>query len=121
MEQDNHRSYQPGSDDERLSRMFEAYRAVCPDPESSPNFMPQLWQKIEGRERVANVFGRIARNMVAAALALSMLLALAVSIERSRVAPLPSETYVEVLAEEHARRDLDYFEPVRIEPAADQH
>ncbi|HKW98299.1 MAG TPA: hypothetical protein VJN43_11245 [Bryobacteraceae bacterium] len=118
MEPDNH-DYQVESG--QLDRLFGAYRDACPDPDVSPNFMPQLWQKIEAQERVSNVFGRFARNLVTAALAASTLLALAASIERSRMtAPLPSETYVEVLAEEHARQDMDYFEPVRIEPAADQ-
>ncbi len=81
--------------------------------------MPQLWQKIEARDRVSTVFGRLARNLVTAALALSVLLGLAVSLS-SHVAPLPSQSYVEVLAEDHARQNLDYFEPAEIVPAADQ-
>lgn len=114
------KDHQFGSDEERLNTLFEAYRAACPDPEPSPNFMPQLWQRIETRQRASNLFGRLARSLVTAALALSTLMALAVSITRSRMAALPSETYVEVLAEDHARRTLDYFEPVRIEPVSDQ-
>ena len=111
---------QNGGEEQRLSALFEAYRAACPDREPGANFMPQLWQRIEARERVANVFGRLARNLVTVALALSILMAFAVSVTRSRMASLPSETYVEVLAEDHARRNLDYFEPVPIEPVADQ-
>ena len=51
-------------------------------------------------------------------LALSVILGLAVSLSHSRASALPSESYVEVLAED---QNLDYFEPVHIEPAADQH
>lgn len=111
---------QTGGEEERLNVLFEAYREACPDSEPGANFMPHLWQRIEARERVSNAFGRLARNLVTAALALSILMAFAVSITRSRTAALPSETYVEVLAEDHARRNLDYFEPVPVEPVADQ-
>jgi len=110
-----------GSDETRLNALFAAYRDACPDPEPSANFMPQLWQKIEAREQTSTVFGRLARNLVTAALALSGILGLAVSLSHSSMASLPSESYVEVLAEDQARESLDYFEPVRIEPAADQH
>jgi hypothetical protein len=116
---DDHQDYPTGSDESRLDALFEAYRFACPDPEPSVNFMPRLWQKIEARERVSTVFGRLARNLVTAALALSSIMAIAVTIS-SRTAPLPSGTYVEVLAEHHARENLDYFEPVSIEPVADR-
>ncbi len=108
-----------GSDETRLDALFAAYRDACPDPEPSANFMPLLWQKIETREQTSTIFGRLARNLVTAALALSSILALAVSLSYSPA--LPSESYVEVLAEDQARESLDYFEPVQIEPAADQH
>ncbi|HET9319333.1 MAG TPA: hypothetical protein VFO27_06145 [Bryobacteraceae bacterium] len=108
-----------GSDEARLDGLFMAYREACPDREPGADFMPQLWQKIEARDRVSTVFGRLARNLVTAALALSVLLGLAVSLS-SHVAPLPSQSYVEVLAEDHARQNLDYFEPAEIVPAADQ-
>ena len=120
MDSGEQKNHQAGSDEERLAVLFEVYRAACPDPEPGVNFMPQLWQRIEARERASNMFGRLARNLVTAALALSVLMALAVSITRSRMAALPSETYVEVLAEDHVRRTLDYFEPVHLEQASDQ-
>jgi hypothetical protein len=110
---------QAGIDGARLDALFAAYREACPDREPGAGFMPQLWQEIEARDRVSTVFSRMARNLVTAALALSTLLGLAVSLS-SRVGPLPSESHIEVLAEDHARQSLDYFEPVEISPAADQ-
>ena len=107
------------NDETRLDALFSAYREACPDREPGANFMPQLWQKIEARDRVSTVFARLARNLVTAALALSTLLGLAVSLS-SRGAPLPSESYVEVLAEDNARQNLGYFEPVEISPASEQ-
>jgi len=112
----DHQNHQSGSDEARLDAMFEAYRAACPDLEPSADFMPQLWLKIEARQSVSAVFGRLARNLATAALALSLLLGLAVSISGSRVGPLPSESYAEVLADEHYNASLD-FEPVRPAPA----
>lgn len=113
--------FQNSRDDggDRIDALFRAYRDACPDVEASPNFMPLLWQRIEARERSASVFGRLARSLVTAALALSVLLAIAGSIEHSRARQLPSETYVEILAEDQARNQ-GYFEPVHIEPVADQ-
>ncbi|MCU1274400.1 MAG: hypothetical protein JWO48_1831 [Bryobacterales bacterium] len=111
--------YLQGSD-EGLKALFASYRDACPDPEPSVNFMPQLWQKIESRELTSRVFTRWTRNLVTAALALSALLALAVEISRSRVAALPSETYVEVLAEDNASQDLYSLAPVRLMPVYDR-
>jgi hypothetical protein len=109
-----------GNNEERLDALFAAYRNACPDPEPTPDFMPQLWQKIEARERSSTVLVRLARNLLTAALALSGIMALAVSVSHSHANSLPPESYIEVLAEDHARQDLGYFEPVQVEPAADQ-
>lgn len=103
-------------DDEQLDALFRAYREACPNPEASPNFMPQLWQKIEAREHVSFTFGRITRQAATAAVALSLLLAMALSFVVSRPST-PDDSYVEILAEDHARQNLDYFEPVHISPA----
>jgi len=112
MDRQNH---QVESDDGRLDVLFRAYRDACPDLEPSADFMPRLWQKIEARQGVSLVFGHLARNLATAALALSTLLGLAVTISGSRVAQLPSESYAEVLADEHYNASLD-FEPVRPAP-----
>ena len=115
----NHNTNDPGGD-EQLDALFAAYRSASPDLEPGPNFMPHLWQKIEARERGSAIFARLARSLVSVALALTLLMTIAVSLLR-RQAPVPPETYVEVLAEDHARQNFDYFEPVHVEPAADQH
>jgi hypothetical protein len=115
----DHQNHQAESDDARLDTILQAYRASCPDFEPSAEFMPHLWQKIEARQGMSTVFGRWARNLATAALAFSTLLGLAVSLSGSRVSQLPSESYIEVLAEEHDNASLD-FEPVRTMPAAEQ-
>ena len=119
METVNHNIYDQ-DDGQQLDALFRAYRLASPDPEPGPNFMPQLWQKIEARERGSAIFARLARSLVSVALALTLLMTIAVSLLRRQVS-VPPETYVEVLAEDHESQNFDYFEPVHVEPAADQH
>ena len=40
----------------RLDGLFAAYRDACPDPEPSPDFMPRLWARIEGRRQFQEAF-----------------------------------------------------------------
>lgn len=35
--------------EEKLEWLWKAYRAACPEPEPTANFMPGLWSKIEAR------------------------------------------------------------------------
>ena len=67
--------YKRGSDEERLEALFRAYRAACPDPEASANFMPQLWQRIEGRRTFSFFVRRMASGFVTAAVAATLLMA----------------------------------------------
>jgi hypothetical protein len=64
------------NDDKALDDLFGAYRAACPDPEASPNFMPGIWEKIDSRRGFLFAFGRLARTGTAAAAALCLLLLL---------------------------------------------
>jgi hypothetical protein len=84
-----------------LDRLFRAYREACPDPEAGVNFMPQLWAKIEARENSSHVFGRMARTLVTAALAASVILGLLLSTAAQSGANF-NGTYVEALMADHA-------------------
>lgn len=64
------------NDDEGLDELFGAYRAACPEPEASPNFMPGIWEKIDSRRGFLFIFRRLARTGTAAAAALCLLLLL---------------------------------------------
>jgi hypothetical protein len=115
-DQGNHESM---GGDGRLDALFLAYREACPDPEASPDFMPRLWQKIEARERVSVLFGRLSRNLVTAALALTIMMAVALSVMRLQNRSFYNQTYVEVLAADHLQDNLDNFAPVHVEPISD--
>ena len=57
--------------DDQLDALFRAYREACTTPEPGPNFMPQLWQRIESRQTFAFSFKRMANALVTAAMAAS--------------------------------------------------
>lgn len=76
----SNRSMEQGNSSERLlDELFLAYRQACPDPDATPNFMPELWAKIEAREVSTNWFGRVAKALVTAALAASVILGMMIS------------------------------------------
>lgn len=102
-----------GNDEERLDALFRAYHAACPIPEASANFMPELWRKIEARQKVTFSFRRMASAFVTAALALSIALGVYSSMPHPN--PYSPQTYVEALAEANPPDTPDIVEPVHIE------
>ena len=99
---------------DRLDALWAEYRDCTPDPEAGPNFMPQLWQKIEARRvETTSVFRRLAKICVMATVALALVMS-AVLIPRSNYDEVfYSGTYVDILAAEHSN---DYVEAL---PAGD--
>ena len=63
-----------GSDDQKLNALFQAYREACVAPETSANFMPNLWARIESRQSFSFVFQRMGNLLATAAVALSLML-----------------------------------------------
>jgi len=94
----------------RLDALFRAYREACPDPESSVNFIPELWRRIEERQRSVFFLGRWARAFVTAAAVLSLAMAAYMYIPRGHSSVFSVESYVEVLAG-HAQDSPDLPEP----------
>jgi len=93
----------------RLDELFLAYRQACPDPEASAGFMPGVWAKIEARELSTNWFGRVAKALVTAALAASVILGLMSSTNYSTA--FFNATFVDALQAEH----VSTLEPLHIE------
>jgi hypothetical protein len=85
----------------RLDEMFRAYRSACPDLDASANFMPDLWARIEAREVSTNWFGRVAKALVTAALAASVILGMMIS-STNQSAAFFDATFVEALRADHA-------------------
>lgn len=84
-----------------LDALFAAYREAYPDPDPSVHFMPELWARIEAREVSTNLFGRMAKALVTAALAATVILGLMVSTFSHRDTQF-NGTYVEALRADRA-------------------
>ena len=86
----------PSKSEARLDDLFRTYRAVCPDPEPSVNFIPDMWARIETRKISSNWFGRVAKVLVTSALALSAILGTMIS-SRNQSSAFFDATFVEAL------------------------
>jgi hypothetical protein len=103
-----------GNIDERLDALFRAYRDACPDRDASPNFMPNLWQRIEARQTYAFSFRRMAGAFVTAALALSVALGVYMAVPRGQQPNAP-QSYIEALSEAQPLDAPDIVGPVSLD------
>jgi hypothetical protein len=85
----------------RLDECFAAYREACPDPEPSPDFMPRLWARIEGRRQFQEVFAwrRWAQAFLSLAAAACLLIVVLQVLPQSTSAYFRS-TYIDQLSED---------------------
>src|SRR6185295_118836 len=91
----------PGSGDRghsaeeaQLDALFRAYHSACEPGEVSPNFMPELWQKIETVQNASFSFRRIARTFVTVAAGLTLVLLGIETLPFRQASPIFSATYV---------------------------
>ncbi len=89
--------------DARLDALLQAYREANPDRDASPNFMPELWRRIEERQRSVFFMGRWTRALVTAAAVLTMGMAAWLYIPHGRKSVFTVESYVEALVAGHAQ------------------
>lgn len=107
MEQGN-----PGGRDALLDEMFSAYRAACPNPDASADFMPEMWARIEARENSVKWIGRMARALIAAAVAASVILGIISAGKQSSGAnAFFNATFVQALSADRASS----LEPFRLD------
>src|SRR5579863_9569870 len=87
----------------RLNELFQSYREACEydDAESGANFMPNVWARIEAREVSTNWFGRVAKMLVTAALAASVILGMIIS-SLNQSSSFFNATFVDALRADHA-------------------
>ena len=79
----------------KLDGLWRAYRIAMPDPEASPNFMPELWAKIEAARKVswAAALPRLVSRLLPLAAAATLAMAVYVWSPRSN-----NFSYVDSLA-----------------------
>jgi len=103
-----------GSGEQQLDALFRAYKDACPNPEPSVNFMPDLWKRIESRQRFTFSFRRMANALVTSAVALSIALGVYMSMHTSNP-NYNSETYIEALAEANSLDTPDIVGPATLD------
>lgn len=96
MEEGNDRGYQ----EVVLDELFTAYRDALPDRDAGPNFTPEMWALIEAREVSTNWFGKMAKALVTAAIAASVILGVLLS-SMNQSAPFFNGTFVQALVADH--------------------
>lgn len=83
--------------DDKLQSLWSEYRDACPDPEPGPNFMPEMWRRIDSRRRTATLlYRRWAEVFVMTTFAITVLL-VAFLIPRYQREAIYEATYVDVL------------------------
>ena len=93
---------------DKLDALWVEYREATPDPESSPEFMPHLWRKIEGRRvETTSVFRRLAQICVMATVALALVMSAVLLPTTHNDEVFYSGTYVDALAAEHSNDYVD--------------
>jgi hypothetical protein len=85
----------------KLDALWQEYRLACPDPEPSPNFMPNLWRRIEAGRGVVFGIPYFARRFATVAAAICTFLALLLLTPYPQSSPVYLMTYVDALSEEH--------------------
>ena len=108
-----------GSDDQQLDALFRAYHDACVTPEAGANFMPNLWARIESRQRFTFSFRRMANALTTAAVAASLALGIYMSIPRSSSTDV-NQTYVEALADANTPEAMDLVNPATLDLPADR-
>ncbi len=103
-----------GNDEEKLDALFRAYRDACLTPEASTSFMPNLWAKIESRQRFTFSLRRMANALATVAVALSIALGLYMSFPHS-TPNYYAQTYIEALAEANPLETPEIVGPVHVE------
>jgi len=96
--------------DRALDNLFHAYREACGYPEPSANFMPEIWARIEERQRSVFLLARWARTLATAAAVLSLGMAAYLYTPHGGNSAFSTQSYVEALSASHAQDNPDLIE-----------
>ena len=102
--------------DEPLDALLLLYRDSAAVPEASANFMPKLWEKIEGRRTFTFRLKRVSQVFVGSAAVICLCLGGFMVVPHSQGAQHPA-TYVDELAEALPTENLAAQGIVRLENA----
>ena len=90
--------------DAELDQLLAAYREACPTPEANPDFMPRLWERIDGTQSWSRQVWKWANGMVAAAAAASLFFVM-LQLLPKHSPDFYGATYLEALADQRDNDD----------------
>ncbi|MGH9610615.1 MAG: hypothetical protein ACRD34_13195 [Bryobacteraceae bacterium] len=102
-------------DETKLDRLFENYRAACPEIEPGALFMPRVWQRIEARQGFAPIFEHLTRLFASSAAAVCLLL-LVLNLVSTPHNSLAGESYTDGLVAQNNAEQTYYSEATLITP-----
>ena len=110
---------QSDQSEDQLDRLFVTYREACGSPDASPQFMPNLWRKIEAQQNSSVFMFWLAKRLVTAAAAVCVLMGgLLVFSWRVGTQYYPY-TYVDILAADQASESEGLLQAVFADPTTD--
>lgn len=96
--------------EERLNRIFADYRSACPEVEPGANFMPAIWQKIEGRRSTVFAWASMSRRVLLGAVGLCVIFGFLLNANFTP-SLFYTTTYVEALDSDNETEDLAALTP----------
>lgn len=88
-----------------LNHLFAAYKDALPEVQPSAQFMPQLWDRIDGQQSWRSQLWRWANSLAAAAAMASLFMAMLQMLPRTSPS-FYAATYLETLANQHDTDDV---------------
>lgn len=99
-----------------LQHLMARYRDACPEVSPSPEFMPQLWQRIDARRALSWKLRAWGRVIVTAAATLCFAIAM-LQLAPIGVNPTYERTYVEALEADQTPETMAFADMVVDPPA----
>ena len=110
---------QSDQSEDQLDRLFVTYREACGCPDASPEFMPNLWGKIEARQNSSVFMFWLAKRLVTAAAAVCVLMGGLLVFSWRVGAQYYPYTYVDILAADQASESEGLLQAVFADPVTD--
>jgi hypothetical protein len=94
-----------------LDKLFAEYREACPEVELNPNFMPEVWRRIETRRAFWPAFEHLARIAVAVCMFACLVFAV-LDVAGLRYSAISDQSYAEALANDQSSEANFYAQAV---------
>ena len=105
-------------EEEEFGRLMAAYRAACPAPDGGAEFMPDIWERIEARQKFSLMLRRVTSAFVTAAATICIAIAIYTSLPAANESPYYTTTYVDSLSQDNTFETFAVTEYATFETAS---